>query len=97
MSLLSKEETQAKLQTLPDWEVEDGKLQRTFTLPSFAHAVLFIGAVGQLAEAADHHPDINLFGYKKVSIQLTTHSASGLTEKDFDLAQQISQLPQKKK
>ena len=96
MPLLSDEAIHQHLLTLSGWEIFDSKLQRTFTLSSFAHAVLFIGAVGQLAEAADHHPDIHLHAYKRVTIQLTTHFEGGLTEKDFGLAEQISLLPQKK-
>ena len=96
MPRLSNELIQEKLETLPEWKIIEGKLQRTFTLSSFAHAVLFIGAVGQLAEAADHHPDMRLFGYKKVTIELSTHFVKGLTEKDFAMAKQINQIPQKK-
>ena len=96
MPRLSNKVIQEKLETLPEWEIIEGKLQRTFTLSSFAHAVLFIGAVGQLAEAADHHPDMRLFGYKKVTIELSTHFVKGLTEKDFAMAKQINQIPQKK-
>jgi len=96
MMLLSENAVQNELSNLSEWEARDGIIQRTDTLPSFAHALLWIGAVGQLAEAAGHHPDIRLFGYNKVTIQLTTHSANGLTEKDFALARQIDRLPQKK-
>ncbi len=70
-------------------------LVRTYILPSFAHAVLMVGAIGQLAEAADHHPDLNIFGYKKLTVTLVTHSAGGLTEKDFSLAKQIQELPKR--
>lgn len=93
---LSEEEINKKLAELPGWTVSEGVLQRTYTLASFAHALLWMNAVGQLAEAAGHHPDLRLFGYKNVTIQLVTHSADGLTEKDFNLAAQIADLPQKK-
>ncbi len=96
MSVLSTAEISDRLQSLPNWEITEGQLNRTFTLPSFAHALMFMGAVGQLAEAAGHHPDLLLRGYNKVTIQLITHSAGGLTEKDFDLADQIDRLPHKK-
>jgi 4a-hydroxytetrahydrobiopterin dehydratase len=97
MQRLSNTEIQEKLETLPEWEVIEGALQRTFTLSSFAHAVIFIGAVAQLAEAADHHPDMRLFDYKKVTIELSTHFVKGLTQKDFAMAKQINQIPQKRK
>jgi 4a-hydroxytetrahydrobiopterin dehydratase len=93
---LDENDIQVRLGELDGWEVQDGMLVKTFTLPSFAHAVLMVGAVGQLAEAADHHPDLRLFGYKKLTVSLVTHSAGGLTENDFNLAKQIQSLPQRK-
>ncbi len=93
---LTPSEIQERLATLPGWEVVDDQLQRTFQLPSFAHAAMWIGAIGHLAEAAGHHPDLLLHGYNKVTVMLTTHSANGLTVKDFDLAEQINNLPQRK-
>lgn len=95
MMLMSENAVLKELQQLPDWEEDDGLIRRTDTLPSFAHAMLWLNAVGQLAEAAGHHPDLVLHGYNKVTIELTTHSANGLTEKDFALAHAIDRLPQK--
>jgi 4a-hydroxytetrahydrobiopterin dehydratase len=69
---------------------------RTYQTPSFAQAVLLIGAVALLAEAANHHPDLRLHGYSQLTISLATHSAGGITEKDFELAQQIEDLPKRK-
>jgi 4a-hydroxytetrahydrobiopterin dehydratase len=68
---------------------------KTYQTPSFAQAVLLIGAVAVLSEAANHHPDLRLHGYKQLTISLVTHSAGGITEKDFDLAQQIEALPKR--
>lgn len=92
---LSDPEIEQSAATLTGWQVQQGALVRTFQLPSFAHAVLMIGAVGQLAEAAGHHPDLALHGYNQLTITLTTHSAGGLTVKDFDLARQIQAIPQR--
>jgi 4a-hydroxytetrahydrobiopterin dehydratase len=92
---LSDPEIEQSAASLPGWQLQDGALVRTFQLPSFAHAVLMIGAVGQLAEAAGHHPDLALHGYNKLTITLTTHSAGGLTENDFNLAHQIQAIPQR--
>lgn len=94
---LSDIEIQNNLKTLQGWEVTDNALIRTFQLPSFAHAVLMMGAIGQLAEAAGHHPDILIHGYNKLTVTLTTHSAGGITEKDFSLARQIQALPLRQK
>lgn len=95
MSLLTPDEIARQLPSLPGWEVQNGQLTKTFKVSTFAHAVLFIGAIGQYAEAANHHPDLSLKGYNKVTVELSTHSAGGLTEKDFNLAAQIEALPHK--
>lgn len=95
MSLFTPDEITQRLQSLPGWEVQNGQLTKTFKVGTFAHAVLFIGAIGQYAEAANHHPDLSLKGYNKVTVELSTHSAGGLTEKDFNLAAQIEALPHK--
>lgn len=95
MSLVSPNDIQARLANMNGWAVQNGTLTKTFGVRSFAHGVLFIGAIGQLAEAANHHPDINLHGYKNVTVSLSTHSEGGITEKDFALAAQIEALPQK--
>lgn len=96
MTLLEADQIQTRLADLPGWDVQGSELLRTFTLPSFAHAVLLLGAIGQLAEAAGHHPDLRIYGYNKLEVHITTHSAGGLTEKDFALADQIQWLPLRK-
>ena len=95
MTHLTSEEIGQRLAELPSWEVRDGQLSKTFAVRSFAHGVLFIGAIGQFAEAANHHPDVNLHGYNLVTVSLVTHSEGGVTEKDFSLAAQIEALPHK--
>jgi 4a-hydroxytetrahydrobiopterin dehydratase len=96
MPRLTNDQIKARLAGLPGWEVREGQLTKTFAVRSFAHGVLFIGAIGQLAEAANHHPDVSLHGYSHVTLHLSTHSESGLTEKDFDLAAQVEALPHKR-
>jgi 4a-hydroxytetrahydrobiopterin dehydratase len=96
MPRLNQDQITERLAALPGWEVREGLLTKTYTVRSFAHGVLFLGAIGQLAEAANHHPDVSLHDYSQVTLQLSTHSEGGLTEKDFDLAAQIEALPQKK-
>jgi 4a-hydroxytetrahydrobiopterin dehydratase len=95
MTHLSADEIGPRLTALPGWEVRDGLLCKTFTVRTFAHGVLFIGAIAQLAEAANHHPDVSLHGYNHVTIQLVTHSEGGVTDKDFALAGKIEALPHK--
>jgi 4a-hydroxytetrahydrobiopterin dehydratase len=71
---------------LPDGYIDSqGALERTFELPSFRDAIAFVGRVADLAEEANHHPDIAI-SYKKVTLRWTTHSAGGLTDLDYELA-----------
>lgn len=89
--LLNQPEIDQALAHLGGWSQARDKITRTFVLPSFPMALAFASAVGYLAEKADHHPDI-LIAYRKVTLTLSTHSAGGLTQKDFDLAAQIDAL-----
>jgi 4a-hydroxytetrahydrobiopterin dehydratase len=89
--LLTQSEIEHELATLDGWTQAGNEISRTFALPSFPAALAFASAVGHLAERADHHPDI-LIQYRKVTLTLSTHSAGGLTEKDFDLANEINAI-----
>lgn len=76
-----------------DWHVHDNHhLERTFEFPDFAKALAFTNAVGAVAEAEGHHPDIYL-AWGKVRITLWTHQNNGLTESDFVLAARVDKLP----
>ena len=68
---------------MQDWVREGDAIRRQYVFDGFASAVAFVVRVGFDAEAADHHPDILIANYKKVTLTFTTHSAGGLTEKDF--------------
>lgn len=72
----------------PGWTRIGDAIVRTCDFPSFAAAIAFVNAVADLAEAADHHPDIDI-RYRRVTLALTTHDAGGLTRRDFALARQI--------
>jgi len=85
MGSLTDKEIQAKLVSVPDWQVESGELVRTFLFKDFRASLAFVNKVGDVAEAAGHHPDIDI-RYNKVRLALVTHDAGGITEKDFDLA-----------
>lgn len=82
---LSPDEVEARLQSLPGWAVVDGKLEKKFTLKDFVRALAFVNAVGEAAEAADHHPDI-VIRYALVTLQWWTWGAGGITRLDFELA-----------
>jgi 4a-hydroxytetrahydrobiopterin dehydratase len=85
MPSLTAETIESRLRKLPGWRVEAGELVRTFEFADFRAALRFVNNVGELAELAGHHPDIDI-RYNRVRLALTTHDAGGLTDKDFDLA-----------
>ena len=74
-----------------EWQRQDDVLEKTRTLASFPEAIAFVGRVAELAERADHHPDIDI-RWRTVTLRLTTHSAGGLTDKDLALAEAIDGL-----
>ena len=90
--LLSETEIQTRLKRLA-WEREGDEIVREWRFEDFAEAVAFVNRVAELAEDANHHPDIFLHGWNKVKLSLTNHSAGGLTEADFAIAGRFDQLP----
>lgn len=90
--ILSHDEILKSLSMLPHWQLAAKEIVRTFDFQNFRLALNFVNDVGELAERADHHPDIKLHGWNKVTINLTTHSSGGLTQKDFELAQRIDEI-----
>jgi 4a-hydroxytetrahydrobiopterin dehydratase len=87
MAVLSAQQVASLLSTLPGWQIEAGELVRTYKFEDFRVALGFVNRVGELAEAAGHHPDIDI-RYNKVRLALVTHDAGGLTNNDFELAAQ---------
>lgn len=73
------------------WNDNNNKLTKTFSFADFQTALAFVNKVGELAERANHHPDIEL-SWGKVVIHLSTHSAGGITDKDQQLAKEIDLL-----
>jgi len=88
MALLSDDDVRARLATIPGWERQGGEIRKTYAFDSFKAAMAFANRVAEIADAADHHPDI-LVQYSKVTLTLTSHDAGGLTERDFRLAAKI--------
>ena len=81
-------EIRERLLAVPGWELQGSLIRRTFQFGDFAAALAFVIRVGALAEAAGHHPDIDI-RYSRVTLALTTHDAGGLTARDFELAARI--------
>jgi 4a-hydroxytetrahydrobiopterin dehydratase len=91
MPLLSPDVVAARLRRLDGWRLVNHTIQKRYTFDTFLDGVRFVDRVAPVAEAADHHPDIDI-RYKRVTMTLCTHSEGGLTEKDFALAEQIERL-----
>jgi 4a-hydroxytetrahydrobiopterin dehydratase len=87
MPKLSTQQMDALLATVPAWKIEAGELARVYQFEDFRAAMRFVNRVAELAEAAGHHPDIDI-RYNRVRLALVTHDAGGITGKDFDLAAQ---------
>lgn len=91
MPLLTAEQVTLELGRLNGWSLAGREIRKTFERKDFARAMGFVGSVALLAEKANHHPDIDI-RWNKVTLTLSTHSAGGLTEKDFRLAAEIDGL-----
>jgi 4a-hydroxytetrahydrobiopterin dehydratase len=87
-ALLSSDQIRDKLQMHPTWTLQGKEIQKKFHFRDFGEAIRFVNRVAAEAEKADHHPDI-VIQYDKVTLTISTHSAGGLTEKDFTLARDI--------
>ena len=83
MAILSPEEIERQLTSLPGWTLEGLAIKKQFTFPNFPAAVAFVSRLVPECEAADHHPDITI-NYRRVTLLYSTHSEGGLTQKDFD-------------
>jgi 4a-hydroxytetrahydrobiopterin dehydratase len=89
METYTPQQIEEKLKTLDGWALVNDALEKSFTFKNFKETLAFINKVGLLAEEADHHPEIYNV-YNKVMLRLNTHSAKGITNKDFDLAEKIN-------
>ncbi len=90
----SEGEITARLQQgLRHWRFENGWIRRTYRTNGWKGTLMVINAIGHLAEAAWHHPDITA-SYAWVEVRLMTHTAKGITDKDFELARKIEEVVQ---
>jgi 4a-hydroxytetrahydrobiopterin dehydratase len=88
---LTDDEVAEGLRSVSGWTAEDGKLRKRFEFANFAESLSFVNRAGELAEAADHHPDIKM-GWGYAEFEITTHDRGGLTDFDFDLAARIDKI-----
>jgi len=88
---LSADELGAALSRLPEWTGDPAGISRTFNAPTFMEGVALVQQVAEAAEAADHHPDIDI-RWRTVQFTLVTHSAGGVTAKDVAMARTIDSV-----
>ena len=91
MARLKSDDIEAQLKTLQGWTRQGEAIRKQFTFKDFPEAVLFVSALVPGAEAADHHPDIEIH-YKRVVLIYSTHSEGGVTEKDFEGARLADEI-----
>src|SRR3954470_17172955 len=88
---LSDDQIRSELSSLPGWTRDGDALTKTFQFKKFADGIAFVQRVAVAADAADHHPDIDI-RYTKIRIALSTHDAGGITAADVKLAREIERL-----
>jgi len=88
---LDDREIEAGLETISGWSIKQGKLFQEYTFPRFIEAFGFMASVATVAEKEDHHPEWSNV-YNKVQINLTTHEAGGISDRDFILARSIDKI-----
>lgn len=91
MSTLSPDDIERRLPTVPGWTLAGHAIVKQYAFENFPDAVRFVDRLVPIAEAADHHPDIQIH-YRHVTLTYSTHSAGGLTDKDFDGALAVDGL-----
>jgi 4a-hydroxytetrahydrobiopterin dehydratase len=79
-----------RLRDLPGWYLEDGWIRRVYKTDGWPTTLMLVSAIGYVAEAAYHHPDLNVT-WGRLTVKLMTHSAGGVTEKDFLVARRIEE------
>ena len=88
---IAKEEYAQRLRKIPEWEIKKERLVRAFEFDEFMDGIDFVNGVAEIAEDANHHPDI-IVRYTRVTLSLTTHECGAITERDFELAARVNTL-----
>jgi len=90
-NLIPEEQLEDWMKKVPEWDLEEDCICRTFEFDSYMDGIDFVNQVAEIAEEAGHHPIMEI-GYEEVEVTLSTHDSSGLTEMDFLVAQKIDRL-----
>jgi 4a-hydroxytetrahydrobiopterin dehydratase len=85
---LAQDEIKTRLRRMHGWKFDGAEIEKSYKFRDFKEAMMFVNVVARAAEAMNHHPEIEIH-YNRVEIALSTHSAGGITDKDFTLAGQI--------
>ncbi len=88
---LDTEAARALLQELPDWQLNDQRLEKTFAFRNHYEAMAFVNAIAWVSHREDHHPELTV-GYKEVRVRYWTHAIGGLSENDFICAAKVEKL-----
>jgi 4a-hydroxytetrahydrobiopterin dehydratase len=89
--VMTEEEVRKRLAELQDWRLSKNSIVRTFEFRTFSEGTRFLNKVAEIAEEQDHHPDIDM-RYTRIRFSLKTHSAGGITRRDFRLAKSVDGL-----
>ncbi|MBV6480281.1 MAG: putative pterin-4-alpha-carbinolamine dehydratase [Ignavibacteria bacterium] len=92
MKKLSGEEISSMLQNIPGWQINENSIMRVFNTEGFPQTMGLVSAICGLCQQFDHHPDYLTMKYSSVEVSFSTHSAGGLTNKDFQIAFEINKL-----
>lgn len=88
---LEQSQIKTELQHVAEWQLSGDEIKREWKFAEFGDAMVFVNRVAELAQAANHHPDIDI-RYNRVLLALSSHDAGGLTKKDFRLAREIDEI-----
>ena len=91
LNLISHDIVLKNMKKIPEWEFNSTSISRAFEFDEFMSAIEFVNTVAEIAEEAHHHPDVSIV-YTTVTLTLTTHEVSGITESDFEVASRIDSL-----
>lgn len=88
---MTTEEVESRITTTDGWQARGDALRKRFEFANFAESLAFVNQVGEIAESADHHPDIT-FGWGYAELRTTTHDRGGITDVDFALVDKIDRI-----
>ncbi len=92
MEVIPIKDLEKHLEQMKHWFIEGNSITKNYVFPNFKEAISFVNKIAEIAEEKNHHPDLKIFNYRNVTVNLTTHSAGGVTQKDLEMAHLIDLL-----